>query len=190
MLKDVEAAEDAEAAREAKEAEDQQAQVVPEPSARPMEGVEAAGDAKGAKEAEGQRTQVVPEPSTRPNRGWLRREVREIAKSEGLRLSQRAERKAMAELENVIRRAGDGCRQSIHKSLTNSFVSVACGWFISGGFLDFATIGGQTLLQGTGNHQRDQKRDLPASKRSLTARDPPSLHGTSSIRFRNAIFAN
>jgi hypothetical protein len=142
-------------------------------------------------EAQDQRPQVVPEPSTHPTNSWLRRKVKKIAKSEGWRLPKRATRRAMAELKNVILQADvNGRCQSTHRALTESFVSVACGWFISGGFLDSAIIDGQTLRQGTSNHHQDPKRDLPASEGSRTAQDLPSLRGPSSTPFRNAIYAD
>lgn len=142
------------------------------------------------------RLQVVPEPLTHPTLGWLRREVREIAKSEGLSLSKTAERKAMARLEEIILQAGiprageRRGRKTTHSILTKSFVSVACGWFISGGFLDFATVGEETLRRGKPSHQRDPRGDLPASKGSRPARDLSSLRGASSTPLHHAIYAD
>lgn len=158
---------------------------------------EAEAGKKADKKAGDQQAQVDDaEPSAQPNDNWLGREVRKIAREEGMKkekkLSQRAKKKAMVALKEAILKAGDGSCQFAHKSLPESFVSVACGWVIGDGVLDVAaSIGGQTLLQGTGNHQRDPKRDLPASKGGpLTARGRPSLHGASSVRVQYAVYAN
>lgn len=141
-------------------------------------------------DAQARRLQVVPEPSKRPNRGWLRREVREIAESEGLSLSKTAEGKAMDRLEEIILQAVEkrGRKPTTHSILTKWFVSVACGWFISGGFLDVATVGGQTLRRGKPSHPRDPRGDLPASKGSRPARDLSSLRGASSTPLHHAIY--
>ena len=83
---------------------------------------------KDVEDAAEHRVQVEPEPSSRPTSGWLGREVKEIAQSEGLILSKTATKKAAAELERAILQEEDRCRPNIHKSLTESFVRVACGW--------------------------------------------------------------
>lgn len=93
-------------------------------------------------EAQGRRHQVVSEPSTRPTKRWPGQKVDEIAKSEDLVLSKTARKKAATALMNAILQADkDGLCRVTHTSWTESFVSVACGWFISGdGVLDFVQL--------------------------------------------------
>ena len=144
-------------------------------------------------EAQGQRVNVVPEPSTRPTSHWLRQEVHEILESEGLKLSNTATKNAVTELKNAILRAEDGSIKSKHTSLTKSLVSVACGWFISGGggsLMLPASIGGQTLCQGVPSHRRDQGRDLPASKGFRKARDVSAVRCPSAAPLHDAIHAD
>jgi hypothetical protein len=97
--------------------------------------------AKDVEDAEEKRARVDPEqePTNRPTDGWLREAVEELVRSEGLKLSKTAKKKAMRELRRAILEK-DHCHAVIHKSLTEAFVSVACGWFISGGFLDAVSI--------------------------------------------------
>ena len=84
-------------------------------------------------QAQDQRVKLLPEPSTRPTSNWLEEEVNEIVKSVGLELTKTATKKARAELNKAILRAKDGSLRRDHKLWTDTFVSVACGWLISGG---------------------------------------------------------
>ena len=88
---------------------------------------------RDVEEFQDQRVKVAPEASTRPTSHWLEQAVGEIADSEGLKLSRTATKKAVAELKDAILRADGGRLKRTNKSWTKPFVSVACGWFISGG---------------------------------------------------------
>src|SRR5262249_26274075 len=102
--------------------------------------------ARDMEKAVDQPTLVEPEPTIQPPQRWLKEEVEEIAKEECQELSSKAKKKVMAELERAILQGEDPCRANIPESLTESFVSVACGWLISGRFLDVASIDGKTLF--------------------------------------------
>jgi len=88
---------------------------------------------RDVEEFQDQRVKVVPEPSTHPTSHWLEQAVGEIADSEGLKLSRTATKKAVAELKIAILQADGGSLKRTHKSWTKPFVSVARGWFVSGG---------------------------------------------------------
>jgi hypothetical protein len=88
---------------------------------------------KDMEDAGDQEARGDPEPATRPPRGWLRRKVDEIARSEGLKLSRKAKKKTICELKRAILKKQENLPK-IDKSWTDSFVSVACGWFISVSF--------------------------------------------------------
>jgi hypothetical protein len=70
--------------------------------------------------------QQQQEPSARPTRGWLTREIKEIARLHGISLSHTAKKKAMAELLRTIIASDDEngaeCRPC-HSSLQATFIA-------------------------------------------------------------------